>query len=264
VRKLVIAALVLAGLLVAADFGAAAAAEYQVAKQLREELRLAADPSVRINGFPFITQALSGHYSDVDMRAAGLSVGPLHDVAVEATLHDLNAPLSEVRAGDLQSVRADKVDARVRIKDKDIGRAIGIEDLRLQPASDAEIQQLLPHGSLPNPRSRTDALDAVRMVATTDLEGARTEVVGVGLIKLSGGQLRIDVEDVRLSTDNPGQESLPSEIRKLLIQALSTDVEPGGLPFAVTPTEVWVEPGTLVVEGNAEDASMGQAGIGVG
>lgn len=263
-RKLVIAVLVLAGLVVAADFGAAAAAEYQVAKQLREDLGLASDPSVRINGFPFTTQALSGHYSAIDMRAAGLSVGPLHDVAVEATLHSVEAPLSEVRTGDLQSVRADQVDARVRIKDMDLGRAIGIEDLRLQPASGEEIQKLIPGGLLSDQGARSDARAPVRMVATTDLLGARTEVVGIGLITLNGGQLQIDVEDVRLSTDDPGAHSLPRELSKMLIQAMSTDVKPGGLPFAVTPTRVWVEPGSLVVEGTAQDASLGQAGIGVG
>ncbi len=277
-RKLVIAVLVLVGLGVAADYGAAAAAEYQLAKQIREELGLAADPSVRINGFPFLTQALLGHYSDIDMRAAGLSVGPLHDVALEATMRDVDAPLSEVSSGDLSSVRADEVDGRVRIKDKDLGRAIGIEDLRLQPASDEEIEKLLPAGTLPSTDSETDSSgtdssgtdshqddrEAVRMVASTDLAGERTEIIGIGLLELIGGQLRITTMDVRLARDDIGEVNLPRQIRRMMIQALSTDVNPGGLPFTVNPTSVWVEPGSLVMEGTVRDISMSQAGIGVG
>ncbi|MGH3904579.1 MAG: LmeA family phospholipid-binding protein [Pseudonocardiaceae bacterium] len=274
-RKLVIAVLVLVGLGVAADYGAAAAAEYQVAKQIRGELGLAADPSVRINGFPFLTQALLGHYSDIDMRAAGLSVGPLHDVALEATLQDVDAPLSEVRSGDLSSVRADQVDGRIRIKDKDLGRAIGIEDLRIQPASDEEIDKLLPAGTLPDAgsrdadsrqedRSKEDDRDAVRLVATTDLAGERTEIIGIGTLEIVGNRLRITTMDVRLARDDVGEVNVPRQIREMLIQALSTDVDPGGLPFTVHPTRVWVESGVLVMEGTVEDVSMNQAGAGIG
>ncbi len=273
-RKLVIAVLVLVGLGVAADYGAAAAAEYQVAKQTREELGLAADPSVRINGFPFLTQALLGHYSDIDMRADGLSVGPLHDVALEATLQDVDAPLSEVRSGDLSSVRADQVDGRIRIKDKDLGRAIGIEDLRIQPASDEEIEKLLPAGTLPDAgsrdagsrqdRSKEDDRDAVRLVATTDLAGEHTEIIGIGTLEIVGDRLRITTMDVRLARDDVGEVTVPRQIRQMLIEALSTDVDPGGLPFTVHPTRVWVESGVLVMEGTVQDVSIAQAGAGIG
>ncbi|HEX2297723.1 MAG TPA: DUF2993 domain-containing protein, partial [Pseudonocardiaceae bacterium] len=276
-RKLLIAVLVLVGLGVAADYGAAAAAEYQMAKQIREELRLAADPSVRINGFPFLTQALLGHYSDIDMRAAGLSVGPLHDVAVEATLYDVDAPLAEVRSGDLSAVRAGEVDGRVRIKDKDLGRAIGIEDLRIQSASDEEVEELLPAGSVPasasdedddrddrdeRDKSHLSDREAVRMVATTDLAGERTEIIGIGLLEVTGSLLRITTVDVRLARDDVGEVNLPRQIRQMLLQALSTDIEPGGLPFTVTPTRVWVETGSLIMEGTVRDVSMSQAGTG--
>lgn len=263
-RKLIIAVVVLVGLGVAADYGAAAAAEYRVAAQIREELGLAAEPSVRINGFPFLTQALSGHYSDIETRAAGLSVGPLHDVAVEATMRDVDAPLSDVTAGDLRSVRAAEVDGRVRLSDRDIGHAIGIEDLRLQPASEQEIRQLLPEGALPDPASHTDDREAVRMVATTDLAGAPTSVIGIGVIKITGTRLQISIMDVRLARDGIGEVNLPGPIRQLLIQTLSTDVAPGGLPFTVTPTRVWVEPGALLVAGTARDVLLSELGAGIG
>lgn len=263
VRKLVITVVVLIALSVAADYGAAAAAEYQVAQQVRQELRLAADPSVRINGFPFLTQALSGHYSSIDMRAAGLSVGPLYDVAVEATMRDVDAPLSEVTSGNVRSVHATEVDGRIRLKDKDIGRAIGIEDLRLQPASDEEIQNLLPADALPDPASHTDDREAVRMMATTDLTGEPTSIIGIGLIKITGNSLQVTITDVRLAQDQVGEVSLPRQIRQLLIQALSTEVEPGGLPFTATPTRVWVEAGSLLVEGTAQDVSFSELGAGI-
>ncbi|HEY0805537.1 MAG TPA: DUF2993 domain-containing protein, partial [Pseudonocardiaceae bacterium] len=68
----VIVVVVLASLLVGADYGLAAAAEYQVSKKMRTNLNLANDPSVNIHGFPFITQALAGDYQDITVNATGV------------------------------------------------------------------------------------------------------------------------------------------------------------------------------------------------
>ena len=260
VRKLIIAVLVIVALAVAADFGAAAAAEYTVAKQLRQQLNLASDPSVQINGFPFLTQAVAGHYTSIDVQASGVSADPLHDLDVEATLHDVDAPLAELISGDLHSVRVAKVDGRVRIKDTDLGRAIGIEDLRIQQPSDQEVKELLPPGT-PTSNSPRGNRAPIKMVATTDLAGQRTEVVAFGVIELTHGFVRITASDVQLGGGDGGTVGLPRAIRQTLLNALSANVKTGGLPFAVTPTRIWVETGAIVVEGTANNVSLRQAGV---
>jgi LmeA-like phospholipid-binding len=256
VRKLIIAVLVIVALAVAADFGAAAAAEYAVAQQLRQQLGLATDPSVRINGFPFLTQALAGRYSNIDVRATGVPADPLRDLEVEATLHDVEVPLAAVISGEVQSVQAARVVGRVRIKDSDLGRTIGIEDLRIQQPSDREINELLPAETTSNPGPGDRA--PIRMVATTDLLGQPTEIIGLGVIELTRDMVRITARDVRLTRDGFGEVSLPRQIRQTLLKALSADVKPGGLPFEVTPTRVWVETGSVVVEGTATHITIGQ------
>lgn len=263
-RKLITAVLIVVALAVAADFAAAAAAEHTVATRLRQQFGLSSDPSVRINGVPFLTQALAGRYSAIDVRASGLSVDRLHDLDVEATLHDVDAPLSQVISGDLQSVRAAQVDGRVRIKDSDLGRAIGIDDLRIQQPSEQEIKELLAPGTQSRGTSAAGFSRGnrapVRMVASTDLAGQRVEVIAIGVIELTGGRVRITTSDVRLSLDGTrdgtGEVTLPQGIRQTLLKTLSTDVKPGGLPFAVTPTRVWVETGSIVVEGTASNVTI--------
>ncbi len=262
-RKVIITLLVIVGLAVAVDLGAAAFAEHTVAQQMRQQLMLAGDPSVRINGFPFLTQAVAGRYSSIDVRASGIPVDPLRDLDVEATLYNVDAPLAEVSAGDVRSVRAARVDGRVRIKDTDLGRAIGIEDLRIQQPSEQEIKELLPAGT-PVGESPRGQRAPVRMEASTDLVGARTEIVGIGLIELTGGLVRITVSDVRLARDGAGEVNLPRAVRQTLLSTLSTDVKPGELPFAITPTRVWVQTGAVVVEGTATDVSMRQISAGTG
>ncbi len=261
-RKVVITLVVLVGLLVAADFGAAAAAEYQVSKQLRDELTLTTDPSVRIRGIPFLTQAVTGRYGEIDVQAYGLDAGPLTNVTVEATLYDVDAPLSDLVSGSLASVHADEVDGRARVHDTDLGRAIGIDDLRLHPVSDEEVEEAL--GSDAVTESDDDASAAVRMVATTNLVGEQTEVIVIALLELSEGVVQVTPTDVRLGNQEIGEVSLPKVIREPLLAAFTMQVDPGRLPFTVTPTAVYVEMGSLVVEGTAQDVTFRQAGTGAG
>lgn len=261
-RKLIIIVPVLLGLLVAADYGAAAAGEYQVAKQLNDELELTTEPSVRIGGFPFIYHALSGHYPQIDMQASGLRVGSLSNLAIEATLYDVDAPVSEVTNGNLESVRADLVDGRVRIKDTDLGRAIGLNDLRLEPVADDELDEIV--GSRDVDESDEDSSTAVRMITHTDIAGERTQVIGVGLIELVDGTVQVSAVDIRLATDDAGETDVPEFIRRQVREAFSTTINPGGLPFAVTPTAVYVETGSVVVEGEAHNVRFNEAGVGIG
>lgn len=256
-RKLITVVLVVVALLVAADFGAAAVAEHTVATRLRERLGLPSDPSVRINGFPFLTQAVAGRYGSIDVRASGVSVDQLHDLDVEATLHDVDAPLPEVISGNLRSVRVERVDGQVRVKDSDLGRAIGIDDLQIQQPSEQEIKEL----SLADARSSGNGAPSdrapIRLVATINFAGQPTEVIGLGVIELIDGVVRITTRDVRLSRDGGAEVGLPSGIRQTVLKTLSTDVKPGGLPFAVTPTKVWVQTGSVVVAGTATDVTLG-------
>lgn len=256
-RKFITVVLVVVALLVAADFGAAAVAEHTVATRLRERLGLPSDPSVRINGFPFLTQAVAGRYGSIDVRASGVSVDQLHDLDVEATLHDVDAPLPEVISGNLRSVRVERVDGQVRVKDSDLGRAIGIDDLQIQQPSEQEIKEL----SLADARSSGNGAPSdrapIRLVATINFAGQPTEVIGLGVIELIDGVVRITTRDVRLSRDGGAEVGLPSGIRQTVLKTLSTDVKPGGLPFAVTPTKVWVQTGSVVVAGTATDVTLG-------
>jgi hypothetical protein len=70
--------------------------------------------------------------------------------------------------------------------------------------------------------------------------------------------VRVSVADVRLARDSAGAMGLPRPVRQTLLNTLSTDVKPGDLPFAVTPTKVWVETGSIVVEGTASNVSLSQ------
>jgi hypothetical protein len=68
VKALLVTLVVLLGLLVVADRVAVNVAEDRVAQQVQSSGRLAGPPTVDIGGFPFLTQAVAGDYSDVRLQ----------------------------------------------------------------------------------------------------------------------------------------------------------------------------------------------------
>lgn len=239
-KKLVITALVLAAVLLVADYAAAAAAEHRISQQLQEELDVPDAPTVRIHGFPFLTQAISGHYERIEMSVQGLDVGPLNDVAVEATMRDVHAPLLQVLTGDMSGVRIEHVQGRVRINESDLGQVIGLEDLQIAPAAGRA---------------------AVRMSATVDVGAKPVKVIVIAQLELVRGAVQISPVDVRLDVEPIGVFELPETFRKLVMSRFAVRIDPGGLPFTVRPTSITVHPGSIVVAGTASGVTLGQAGL---
>jgi len=108
-RKLIIFLVVLIVIVIAADRGAKYAAESAVSKQLAASYDLSPAPDVSVTGFPFLTQAISGNYDQIDVKMAEVSRDDLTVQNVNAHLYGVNAPISEVinNARNITASRAD-------------------------------------------------------------------------------------------------------------------------------------------------------------
>jgi hypothetical protein len=205
VRRLVITFLVLLGLLVVADFGAAAIFEYQVSKRARDQFGLADDPSVKVGGFSFLAQAVSGEYSHVTIDAKGVPVeDTLQDLEVHIEMRDVQAPLGELVSGSLKEVKIREVEGQVKVKASDVNRALaGIKNNFIKAITNVTIDSVSEQDVLTDPDERTDAeQDAAeraaeaeiedttagaRVCATIDLAGDATEACAYGIISLVEG-----------------------------------------------------------------------------
>jgi len=244
VKKAAIVLLVLVGLLVAIDFGTAAAAEYQVSKRLRGHLALPDDPAVRINGFPFLTQAIAGDYRDVDVSADRVTVAKLRNIGVEATLHHARVPLSDLLSGSADTIKVDEVVGRARIQVSELGEVINVEDLRIEPVSDDQ------QTTTPPPDS--GGTGPIKLVGTTEVLGQRTEVGIIGSLDLVDGQIQVTANDIEIN----GGPALPAFVRQGLLRGFTARLDPGALPFNIVPTAIRTENDTLVVEGIAKDVVL--------
>ncbi|MGH3436452.1 MAG: LmeA family phospholipid-binding protein [Sciscionella sp.] len=281
-RKTLIILLVLVGLLVAADFGLAAAAEYQVSKKLRSQLDLSDDPQVAIHGFPFITQALSADYQHITVDANGVHVGhTFRDLQVHADLYHVRVHLSDLLGGSVKSIPIDQVTGKLAVKADDIGRLInntatgkrlGLSDLTIDPATDKQVlsssedsKDAQNNKSDAQKKAEQKAEDkykskaGVRFGTYVKLAGEKTWITAYGFITLVDGKIKVAPQRVKLSTDS-GTFPLPQSIAKTLLQNFAITIDPGSLPFKARPLGIKVEPGAVAVQGVAKNVDINLGG----
>lgn len=285
-RRILISLLVLIALLVGADFGLAAFAEHTVSEKARQQLNLTDDPSVTIHGFPFITQALSGDYHHISVSASGVRVKDLKDVDISAELNDVSAPLSDLLNGNTNAIEIGKLQAQVTIKASDIAKIdplTKIEDLRIEPSSveyvqtgqdshtgtdrtDSDKQQQDQAGQQGHDdqqgqgdqsgQTDTDkSKTGIRVSGYVQIAGQKIEIFCFAMIELHGTM--IDIVPKRLQYGNDKETTVvPQAVQQALLPDFKASFDTGDLPFAVTPTAVQVNSGSVTIKGEAQNVKF--------
>lgn len=264
--KFVVFLVILAGLVVGADFAFAAVAEHQVSQQARKKFELRDDPAVNIHGFPFTTQALSGDYGHITVSSAGVRVRDLRELEITADLYRVRAPLNDVLEGNASAMRIGTIDGRIKVKQSDLGRIIKLPTLTIDPAAEQYVRTGDKAFEIdPDKPEELDALEntedgtaGIRLSADTEIAGTKLRIIAFALIELKGTSVRI--EPMRLELDKNGDTTVvPTAVRELLLPKFQTTINPGSLPFNASPTGVSVERGALVVNGTASGVTFAGA-----
>jgi len=254
-RRLVIGVLVLVGVLVAVDFGAAALAESAVSRQMRSQLGLADDPSVRINGFPFLIQAVSGQYSSIDVDAQRIPAGPFQQLEVKAQLHNVAAPLPMLLGSGPKTVWVATADGTVRVNADDLQRLVPqLKKARIESVDEKALQHVVEDGADPT-LADLDPDQVARIVGTVDVLGQPVEIATLVTLELDRGKASIAPRDVRLvdGTALP----LPAAAQRALLERFKQPLDTGALPLQVTPKTFEVVDGTLAIGGTAANLTIG-------
>jgi hypothetical protein len=263
-RKLVVTLIVLVGLLVAADFALATAAEYEVSTKLKSQLDLQDDPHVVIHDFPFTTQAIAADYDHVTVDAKGVHLGSFRDLQIHADLDHVHVHISDVLGGTLHEIPIETVKGSIAINADDVGRALAanpvghrlhLSDLTIDPASIKKV--LSTSDTAGNSERGTKKSESqytrragVRLSASTTLAGEKTQVTAFGIIKLRGGAIMIEPKRLALRNDKV-TAALPAALQHALLQGFAVTLDPGDLPFGVHALGVAVQPDSVSVKGKA-------------
>ncbi|GAB2825035.1 LmeA family phospholipid-binding protein [Lentzea nigeriaca] len=254
-KFLIVTVIVLAVLLVAADFALAAAGEYQIAQRMREKLQLNEDPSVRINGFPFMLQAVRGDYKHVRIEASGVPIKneqqgvDLRDLDIVADLRHTRVELADLLAGNVSKATIDKVEGSIKIKALDLNRLANqvtpFDKLSIEPDNRVATPT-------PTDVNAPKTTAAIKISGQTTVAGKVVTVAAYGQIALVSGAIQINIDDIELE-DTSLKEIIPQ-----LRQALAIKIDPGTLPFGATPTAVEVESGAFILRGVITDVPLVQ------
>jgi hypothetical protein len=134
VRRLIWVVVVLLVLAIGADRVGAVLAAHVVASKLTTSASLTTEPSVTIHGFPFLTQAISGRYDDVELVATDLARGGVRLAKLDVSLHGVRLPLSDAISGQVSSVPVEGITAKAVVSYADIASRGNITGLSVQPA----------------------------------------------------------------------------------------------------------------------------------
>jgi LmeA-like phospholipid-binding len=228
VRRVLVSVVILAVLLVIVDRVAVVVAERAVAKQIRAELSLRATPSVSIRGFPFLNQAVTGRYRDVEVRIPSVDSGPLHNMQVTANLHDLRAPLSDMVAGRLDAVPVRDIAGTLAVRYDDLARASGIPGLTIRPSG-----------------------NGLRVSGTVEVASQRIEASARGTITVADNDLVVTAQDAEV-----GGVPVPPAALAAAARLLSFRVSPRSLPLALRITGVKEGADSLTVAAQAHDVVL--------
>lgn len=264
-RGLLITLVVLAVLLVGADFVARAVAEDRVATELQGSLDLPTAPDVDVDGFPFLTQAIAGRYDDAELAAPGIRFGELQDLTLTARLQGVSLPLDALLAGRVDAIPTDTVTAEARVGPADLARLLDVGDVTVAPVTAEELDQAAT-GADADPSGlsgsgaalrRVDPDSSVRLGSTLTVAGRSVPTSVIASYRLSGDRITLAARDIRADVDASGVagRAASSALRSRL-GGFSATIDPGRLPFGIRPTGLRAEEGVLVVSGTARDVDV--------
>lgn len=207
-KKLVIALVVLLALLVGVDRLGAHVAANVVASKLRSSAGLATDPTVRIAGFPFLTQATAGRYDRIDVDAKGLDRGGVRLLDLRIELVGARIPLRNAVSGSVPNVPVEALRGAVTVGYADVVR--GRTELVVTPLAD----------------------DRVRVTGRLTVLGQTVQASATSKLSLRGSTLLLTAQSVSVE----GQTS--SLVNRALAGRLDLQVPLGTLPYGLRLTSV--------------------------
>ncbi len=199
--------LVLAALAVAADLAAVRVAQSRLASQAQTGADLTARPTVRIQGFPFLVQAVRGRYDRIEIAATDLDRGGVRVSRLQATLSGVKVPLGDALGGKVLVIPVEDLDATAVVTFADLAHRSGVVGLTITPEG-----------------------DGVRVTGRVKVLGRTVQASALSRVTLRGGRIAVTARSLRVL----GQSS--PAVLNALAGTLDLLVPIGKLPYDLTLT----------------------------
>jgi hypothetical protein len=224
-RKLLIAVIILAGLLLAADRIGVVVADHEIAGKVQTAYHLPAKPSVSVKGFPFLTQVASGNYHDIQVSVGQLTTNGVTVDDLVAQLTGVHAPVSDLTGNHSADISAAQVTGTATVPFSSVRRRL--------PAG----VQLSQDGS------------AVRLAGTVRYLGLSLPVSADAVLSPSGSGIAVTPTRIMVAHGGSALSSLISGQFRFVIPVT-------GLPLHLAVKSVHVVSGGVRVSATAANVAF--------
>lgn len=222
----VISVLAVLAVLIAGDRVANAVAQNTIAGALQSELSTADKPAVHLGGFPFVTQALGGSFSSINVTADNATVSS-GDTTV--TIAHLDATLTSITATDrYQNIVAGRGEASALLDWTSVSGLVG-------------------------QRMSYEADDRMRMDFTVPIGQLNIEGHLTGRLQLDAAQQTITITDPQVSV---ASIDVPQSVVEAVSRIVLRPYTLSDLPYDIELTGLTSQPDGVLLQGTGQNIPL--------
>jgi hypothetical protein len=200
-------------LLVVADRLAAGVAGQVVADQIKSSEHLAETPKVSVEGFPFLTQLVTGKYDQVDATANNIAQGDVRASVLTLHLHGVHLKAADVLSQSVKDIPVDGADGTVLLSYADVNALAKPQGLTVTPGTAGDFT----------------VSGSVKVLGQT-IKGS-----GTGAVSAVPSGIQVTVSHLKVA-------GLSSAVTSGLVNKLSFVIPTSSLPYGVKVQQVRSDP----------------------
>lgn len=243
---------------VGVDYGTSIYAEYRLSSTMRKVAELGSDPFVAIVAFPFIPQAMRGHYNQLEVKANAVDQAMVGTATLEATMYSVDLTYASWLIRPEAKLPVGRLESRIIIDSTHLGRYMGIRDLMVEAP----------------PRDTNTATGGVTASGISDSHG----LVFSGTPHSAGFERRVSVSvDLSIAPEDPAtmvftptgvltgpdtaDQTVPDDKRDAVLHAFSATLPNQRLPFGISPTSEGARGSDVIIEGVTRGVTIALEGF---
>ena len=231
---------------VGVDYGASIYAEYRLSCNVRKAANLGSDPFVAILAFPFIPQAMSGHYNELEIKANGTDHPMTGKATLEATMHSIDLTDASWLIRPDAKLRVGKLESRIIIDSLHLGRYMGIRDLIVEAPT--QYTNNATGGTTESGISGNHGLVFTGTPRAAHFDKRVSVAVDLSIAGDDHTTLVFTPTDV-LTGPNTANQKVPADKRDAVLAAFTGKLPDQKLPFGVAPTNEGARGSDVIIEG---------------
>jgi hypothetical protein len=249
----VIAVAVIAIGAIGVDYGTSIYAEYRLSSNVRKAAHLGSDPFVAILAFPFIPQALHGHYNELEIKANAVDHALVGKATLEATMYSVDLTYASWLIRPAAKLPVGRLESRIIIDSMHLGRYLGMSDLMVE-APPAETNNATG-GTTESGISSNHGLVFSGTPKSANFDHRVSVSVDLAISPDDQTTLVFTPTGILTGPDTADQ-TVPDNKRDAVLHAFTARLPNQKLPFGVAPTSEGARGSDVIIEGITRGVSI--------